>query len=262
METDGKRSNYIIWIQVNKFLSNVASVLRDFRVNKLLDPTKSPIKLWLTALDQSWQTWFWAETVTWSQYFQSDDIFELWFHHSDCFHVWYGRWGKHVASLYKQTEVPADTQEVRQSERITLQIRLVWRYEVIITQCFCKGHLQTKSTCSVTAWERREIWQLSCPGRTKESLVKCQDVPERMPQLKMCGSEVRWGRLSVCGWILTSRRLSLAPDPWANWGQTWKDEPNLHLVPGVLLYYSLREIVMEHNPAFSPFLLQTICCAI
>lgn len=84
----------------------------------------------------------------------------------------------------------------------------------------------------------------------------------------MYESVVPWGPLTlfflcVCGWITDQAGdapWQLIPEQkWTNGRWTWIDEPNLHLVSGALLYYSFRGIVMESNPAFSPFLLQTVC---
>lgn len=116
---------------------------------------------------------------------------------------------------------------------------------------------------------RRKRWHLSCLG-IKELVVKCQDVPVQTPQCYKCMDqhhEDAWPySASVCGWITDqageTHWQQIPEHKWANGRRTWKDEPNLHLVPEALLYYSLREIIMEHNPAFSPLLLQTICTAI
>lgn len=132
-----------------------------------------------------------------------------------------------------------------------------------------KVTLQQRWTGSIFA-RRRERWHLSCLG-TKESVIKCQDIPGLMRQcyrcMDHCYHEDMWPySVSVCGWITDQAGDTLwqqiPQQKWANGRRTWKDEPNLHLVPGAPLYYSLRGIVMEHNPAFSPLLLQTICSAI
>ena len=152
--------------------------------------------------------------------------------------------------------------------------RLAERYkrkrEEIIVWRLLKGHRTTKKR-----WLRFSLRE------EKVTFVMSGDEGDgrQMPRrprtiasvLQMYGSVVPWGcadsfSLCVCGWITDQAGDTLwqqIPEhKWANGRRTWKDEPNLHLVLGALLYYSLRGIVMEHNPAFSPLLLQTICSAI
>lgn len=133
---------------------------------------------------------------------------------------------------------------------------------------FLKVTLQQKCIGSILVWKRKR-WHLSCLAM-EESVVKCQDVPGRTLECYRCIDQ--WNHEDflpiqpVCGWITDQAGdafwQQIHEQKRANGRRTWKDEPNLHLVPGALLYYSLREIVMEHNPAFSPILLQTICSAI